>query len=197
MGANADALAKLPAAQVREMREGFQTLDRDSDGQVNREDVVDMLTNLGRSFPSRTSYGQTADQPIVGQEASPSTVSQFFPPGAPQSLSMPSFLHTLSSLLGPLSSQQELVNAFAAFDDDDSGQIDVGELRDALLHTSVESGERPLSEREVNQVMGGFKGRREFARGVGAGQRGEVFRYQDFIANVMGNESSEKAEQGN
>ena len=52
MSANADALAKLPAAQVREMREGFQTLDRDSDGQVNREDVVDMLTNLGRSFPS-------------------------------------------------------------------------------------------------------------------------------------------------
>ena len=108
---------------------------------------------------------------------------------------MPSFLHTLSSLLGPMSSQQELVNAFAAFDDDDSGQIDVSELRDALLHTSVEPGERPLSEREVNQVMGGFKGRREFARGVGAGQRGEVFRYQDFVANVMGIESSEKAEQ--
>lgn len=51
MGANADALAKLPGAQVREMREGFQTLDRDSDGQVNREDVVDMLTNLGWLFP--------------------------------------------------------------------------------------------------------------------------------------------------
>lgn len=47
LGANADALAKLPPAQVREMREGFQILDRDSDGHVNREDVVDMLTNLG------------------------------------------------------------------------------------------------------------------------------------------------------
>ena len=46
-GANADALAKLPPAQVREMREAFQILDRDSDGHVNREDVVDMLTNLG------------------------------------------------------------------------------------------------------------------------------------------------------
>ena len=45
--ANVDALAKLPPAQVREMREGFQILDRDSDGHVNREDVVDMLTNLG------------------------------------------------------------------------------------------------------------------------------------------------------
>ena len=42
-----DALARLPPAQVKEMREGFQILDRDSDGQVTRDDVVDMLTNLG------------------------------------------------------------------------------------------------------------------------------------------------------
>jgi Ca2+-binding EF-hand superfamily protein len=47
-----DALAKLPAAQVREMRDGFQILDRDNDGRVTREDVVDMLSNLGiRSLP--------------------------------------------------------------------------------------------------------------------------------------------------
>ena len=46
-GVNADALAKLPPAQVREMREAFQVLDRDGDGLVGREDVVDMLTNLG------------------------------------------------------------------------------------------------------------------------------------------------------
>ena len=46
-GSNGDALARLPPAQVKEMREGFQILDRDSDGQVTRDDVVDMLTNLG------------------------------------------------------------------------------------------------------------------------------------------------------
>ena len=43
-----DALARLPPAQVREMREGFEILDRDNDGQVNREDVVDVLTSLGQ-----------------------------------------------------------------------------------------------------------------------------------------------------
>jgi Ca2+-binding EF-hand superfamily protein len=42
------ALSKLQPAQVRELREGFQILDRDSDGQVNREDVADMLTQLGK-----------------------------------------------------------------------------------------------------------------------------------------------------
>lgn len=42
-----DSLAKLAPAQVRELREGFQNLDRDSDGVVGRDDVVDMLTQLG------------------------------------------------------------------------------------------------------------------------------------------------------
>lgn len=49
---NGDALSKLPASQVREMREGFQILDRDNDGLVNRDDVVDMLTNLGNMTSS-------------------------------------------------------------------------------------------------------------------------------------------------
>lgn len=43
-----DALAKLPPSQVREMREAFQILDRDSDGRVNKDDVSDVLTNLGK-----------------------------------------------------------------------------------------------------------------------------------------------------
>ena len=42
-----NSLSKLQPAQVRELREGFQILDRDSDGHVGREDVADMLTQLG------------------------------------------------------------------------------------------------------------------------------------------------------
>ncbi|KAJ2967762.1 hypothetical protein NUW58_g10372 [Xylaria curta] len=41
------ALSQLQPAQVRVLRDGFQIMDRDSDGVVNREDVVDMLTQLG------------------------------------------------------------------------------------------------------------------------------------------------------
>lgn len=43
-----EALSKLPAEQLREMREAFQVLDRDNDGQVNREDVSEVLLNLGQ-----------------------------------------------------------------------------------------------------------------------------------------------------
>lgn len=42
-----NSLSKLQPAQVRELREGFQILDRDSDGLIGREDVLDMLNQLG------------------------------------------------------------------------------------------------------------------------------------------------------
>ncbi|KAL8750477.1 MAG: hypothetical protein Q9184_006414 [Pyrenodesmia sp. 2 TL-2023] len=178
MALGADALAKLPPAQVREMREGFQVLDRDNDGMVTKEDVVDMLTNLG-------------------QDASPQVVSQFFPPGQPQTLTMPAFMNSLSTLLAPFSSAQELSNAFAAFDEDDSGQIDVNELRDALLHTSLEPGDRAMTEREIDQIVNEYAGRRAFGKGMGGtGARGQVFRYQEFMGSIMGGaEAAQKGEE--
>lgn len=130
-----------------------------------------------------------------GQDSSASAVSQFFPPGKPQTINMPSFLNTLSILLTPLSSQQELLNAFAAFDEDDSGQIDVKELKDALLHTSPEAGERAMTEREIEKVLEGFTGRRAFGKGMGHGARGEVFRYPEFTASIMGSVDGDQKEQ--
>ncbi|RDW71137.1 hypothetical protein BP6252_07700 [Coleophoma cylindrospora] len=167
-----NALGKLQPAQVRELREGFQVLDRDSDGQVGREDVADMLNQLG--LPSGSS-----------------DLSLFFPPGSSQTIPLPTFLNSIANLLASLSPSSELLSAFSAFDDDDSGQIDLVELRDALLHTAPEPGETPLTDREVDRVMSGFTGRRAFSKhSVGSvGKRGEVFKYQEFVASVAGGAS--------
>jgi len=168
-----DALGQLPPAQLREMREAFQVLDRDNDGSVNRDDVADVLMNLG-------------------QDSSSAVLSQFFPPGGPQSINLPTFLNTLSILLAPLSSQQELLNALSAFDDHDDSQIDVAELRDALVHTSPEAGDAPLSEKDIDEVLNGFTGRRAFeaksarASSLNSVKRGEVFRYQEFVSSLTG-----------
>lgn len=101
-----------------------------------------------------------------------------------------SFLTHLSSLLISLSPSTELIAAFSAFDDDDSGQIDVKELRDALLHTTpLETGERALSVEELEMVLGGFSGRRAFGGGKSLGStkgRGDVFRYREFVGSVIG-----------
>ncbi|MCJ1403326.1 hypothetical protein MMC11_006549 [Xylographa trunciseda] len=165
---NNDALSRLPQAQVREMREAFQILDRDSDGQVNRDDVVDMLGSLGL-------------------DTSGPSLTPFFPPSRPSTLALPTYLSTLSNLLAPLSAPSELLAAFSAFDDDDSGQIDVSELRDALLHTSPETGEKAMTDREVDAVVDGWVGRRAFGKGLTAGGikgKGEVFRYRDWVGNL-------------
>lgn len=127
----------------------------------------------------------------LGQDSSSAATSQYFPAGGPQAMNLPTFLNTLSTLLAPLSSQKELLNAFAAFDDDDSGQVDVAELRDALLHTNPEAGESPLTEKEIDEVLSGFTGRRTFGgkgRGAGLGgvKRGDVFRYQEFVGSILG-----------
>ncbi|KAF7562006.1 hypothetical protein G7046_g2134 [Stylonectria norvegica] len=164
------ALSQLQPAQVRTLRDGFQILDRDCDGVVNREDVADMLTQLG--LP-----------------ASASDVSQFFPPSASQTIALAAFLNSLAEALAALSPSAELLSAFSAFDDDDSGQVDLAELRDALLQTAPESGERALTAMEVDKVMNGFTGRRAFNRNMNAhlgAKRGEVFRYQEFVNSVMG-----------
>ncbi|KAI9681460.1 MAG: hypothetical protein M1817_002744 [Caeruleum heppii] len=169
----ANAMSKLNPAQLRELREAFQILDRDSDGQVGREDVVDMLKTLG-------------------QDSSPPTVSTFFPPGVAQTISMPQFLTQLSTLLAPISPAEELMSAFSAFDEDDSGQIDLGDLRDALLNTAPEAGEgRLLTEGEVDRILAQFQSRKTFGKKGGA--RGEVFRYQDFVAAVRGNQGKGSA----
>ncbi|KAK2050503.1 EF-hand [Colletotrichum somersetense] len=171
-----NALSHLQPAQVRQLREGFEILDRDGDGVINREDVADMLSQLG--LPS-----------------SASDVSQFFPPSAAQTMTMATFLNSLATMLASLSPQPELLSAFSAFDDDDSGQIDLAELRDALLHTAPEPGERPLTEAEVEKVIEGFTGKRAFNRHMqgGLGSRREVFRYQDFVNSIMGTNTASEA----
>ncbi|KAI9370373.1 hypothetical protein BJX61DRAFT_98427 [Aspergillus egyptiacus] len=176
MAATSDAAAMLSPAQLREIREAFQVLDRDNDGLVDKEDVADVLTNVGQDT---------------------SSLSQFFPPGGPSTINFPTFLNTLSQLLSPLSSKQELTNALAAFDEDDSGQIDVDELRDALLNTAPDDGEQPLTGREINEILSGFTGRRVFGgrsgKTQGSGKRGEVLRYQEFVDTLTGGAENAQA----
>jgi Ca2+-binding EF-hand superfamily protein len=103
-------------------------------------------------------------------------------------MNMALFLNSLATSLAALSPSSELLSAFSAFDDDDSGQIDLAELRDALLHTAPEPGEKALTAAEIDKVMTGFTGRRAFSKSktAGLGKRGEVFKYHDFVNSVVG-----------
>lgn len=123
--------------------------------------------------------------------SNPSDLAPFFPPSTPPTLTLPAYLNSLASLLASLSPPSELLSAFSAFDEDDSGQVDFAELRDTLLQTAPEAGVEPLNELEIGRVMGEFTGRRAFGKqtGGGMGKRGEVFKYQEFVSNIAGGAS--------
>lgn len=173
-----DDLAKLPPTLLHSLRESFSVLDSNSTGTINPASVAETLQSLGLST---------------------NEMSQLFPPGQPQQISLPQYLNSLATALVNISPQQELLNAFSAFDDDDSGQIDVAELRRALMATPPEPGERALSERDIDEALKGFTGRRILGKsGVGlsglkgigtpAGRQknGDVFRYHEFVSNLSG-----------
>lgn len=187
---NGNALSHLQPAQVRTLRDGFQILDRDCDGVVNGEDVADMLNQLG-TWQRVYALGMKHTNRLLraGLPNSPSDVAQFFPSSRQQTIALAAFLNSLAEVLAALSPSAELVSAFSAFDDDDSGQVDWAELREAVLRTAPEPGERVPTAAEVDKIMGGFTGRRAFNRNINAqlgAKRGEVFKYQDFVSSIMG-----------
>lgn len=107
-------------------------------------------------------------------------------------MTLAAFLNSLATGLAAMSPSAELLSAFSAFDDDDSGQVDLAELRDALLQTAPEPGERNLTAAEVERIMAGFSGRRAFSKSMnnGLSKRGEVFKYQEFVNSIMGGNGS-------
>jgi Ca2+-binding EF-hand superfamily protein len=153
------------------MRESFEVLDSSNTGTISSASVASMLEQMG-------------------MDNSASSLKDFFPPNGPSQLNLARYLDTLSAPLSELSHPDELIAAFEAFDVDDSGQIDVMELRQALLQTAPERGEEMirLSEREVDGILGEFSSRRAFGgKGVNVKKsKGEVFRYRDFMAGITG-----------
>ncbi|KAF2717631.1 EF-hand [Polychaeton citri CBS 116435] len=180
----------LPPALLRSMRESFEVLDSNNSGQISSASLLPLLEQL--SLPTDAAH-----------------LSAFFPPHASHSvqpLNLARYLDLLSGPLANLSRPEELEAAFSAFDKDDSGQIDVDELREAMMRTAPEPGEEDwrLGGAEVETVMREFTGRRVWGgrrgfgggmgKGSGGGSGGEVFRYRDFMASVSGGGAMDQAQ---
>jgi len=166
----ASAYTSLPPALLHALRSSFEILDPSATGSITPQALPETLEQIGLPAP-------TASQ-----------LASHFPHPHNNGLNLATYLDTLSSPLAQLSPPEELLAAFAAFDIDDSGQIDARELREALLNTGPEPGEEDyrMSERDVDGILGEFVGRRAFgAKGLNAAKgKGEVFRYRDFMANL-------------
>ena len=119
----------------------------------------------------------------LGLDTSPSALATYLPPGS-STFNLASFLTVLSTHLSQLAPEQELLAAFEAFDENDDGVVDVGELKAALGGV----GER-MSEREVEDVVRGFTRRGGLRKGE---KRGEVFSYRQFVETLAGKGQDEE-----
>ncbi|CUS09252.1 unnamed protein product, partial [Tuber aestivum] len=160
------AFTQLSSMQIQELKESFQMLDKDGDGIIGREDLGAMLGSL------------------VGQDPTPTMINAHLS-SVPTPFNLASYLTHLSQHLSLLTPGPDLLSAFAAFDDNDDGTIDVAELTESL--TSM--GER-MSEADIERALKGFTKRRALGRGQTHG--GDVFRYRDFVDVLSGKEEEKE-----
>jgi Ca2+-binding EF-hand superfamily protein len=176
----ASAYTSLPPPLLHALRSSFEILDPSATGSITPSTLPETLEAIGLPAPK------------------PAQLIAHFPPPHTAGLNLATYLDTLSAPLAQLSPPDELLAAFAAFDIDDSGQIDARELREALLKTGPEPGEEDyrMSEQDIDGVLSEFVGRRAFgAKGMNAAKgKGEVFRYRDFMGNLSGGGGGQEQE---
>ncbi|KAF2863459.1 hypothetical protein K470DRAFT_298101 [Piedraia hortae CBS 480.64] len=153
LGGSGGGYTNLPPPLLRSMRECFSVLDSENTGTLTPERIKPILEQMG-------------------MDSSPSSIKEFFPPGAPQEVNLARYLDFLAGAMGGVSETEELLAAFEAFDEFDEGVVEVGELKGALLR------EGQLGERGVDAVLNEFNGRKGLKR--------EVFRYRDFMVGIKG-----------
>ncbi|KAK3683048.1 hypothetical protein LTR37_020612 [Vermiconidia calcicola] len=163
------AYKNVPPPLLHTLRESFEVLDSTNTGTLTSASVASMLEQMGMPH-------------------NPSDIRDFFPPNAPSQFNLARYLDMLSAPISELSPPEELMAAFGAFDVDDSGQIDLSELRRALVDTAPENRGDGLSEGEIEGILGEFSGRRAFgAKGTNVAKgKGEVFRYREFMGSIIG-----------
>ncbi|GAA6001243.1 uncharacterized protein JCM10292_006974 [Rhodotorula paludigena] len=134
---SSSAYQLFDAAQVQTFREAFNLIDQDNDGVISESDLKGLLTSLG-------------------QQPSPAHLSSLLssrPPNADPSLpagqlNFTSFVTLMASHLSALDPEHEMLEAFASFDETNSGFVKADEMRDWLRA----EGDR-MSDEEVDALL--------------------------------------------
>jgi len=163
-------------------------LDKDGDGTINTADLTSMLTSLGPSPDSPCPlshslptlhciiphiYRYETKYIYIGLDNSSSTIKQMLSL-VPSPLDFPAFLTHLTVLSQSVSPRDDIIGAFTAFDESDSGYVDYEELKSALLG----SGTMRMTAEEVDAVVGASVER--------GGRRRGMVAYARFCDAVLG-----------
>ncbi|PBK76695.1 related to Myosin regulatory light chain 2-A, smooth muscle isoform [Armillaria ostoyae] len=125
------------APQIQQFKEAFQLIDHDKDGWVGESDLKEIFGSLGIQPSPEMMQELLLSRPgetIVGERGVNFTM----------------FLTMMSERLFEFDPEQELVEAFECFDENDSGLVKVEEMRKWLS----ELGDR-MDDREIDRLLKG------------------------------------------
>ncbi|KAJ8294405.1 Myosin regulatory light polypeptide 9 [Rhodotorula toruloides] len=149
------------AKQVQVFREAFSLIDQDNDGVISEADLRGLLASLGAfALFAPPALSELASEPVLsrlkGQQPSPQLIHSLLhaqplsapPSSTPLPINFTTFVTLLASHLSPLSPEQEMLEAFACFDESNEGFVRGKEVREWLGG----SGDR-MSEKEIDRLL--------------------------------------------
>lgn len=99
-------------AQIQEFKEAFNVIDQNRDGFIDKDDLIEMLTSLGKNPTDQ--FLET----MVGE--------------APGPINFTMFLTLFGEKLNGTDPEDVILNAFACFDDKHAGSINEDRLREVM-----------------------------------------------------------------
>jgi Ca2+-binding EF-hand superfamily protein len=111
--ATSNVFAMFDQAQIQEFKEAFNMIDQNRDGFIDKDDLHDMLASLGKN-PHDAYLEQMISE-------------------APGPINFTMFLTMFGEKLNGTDPEDVIKNAFALFDDENTGYIDEERLRELLI----------------------------------------------------------------
>ncbi|KAM0788948.1 hypothetical protein ACM66B_003023 [Microbotryomycetes sp. NB124-2] len=132
--------AVFDAQQIQTFKEAFNFFDQDGDGWITRSDLKSLLTSLGENPSPERISALLAARPTTGDR------SLF--QSADERLNFTMFVTMMSEHLSTMDPEQELLEAFATFDEGNRGLIRPADLRKCLMTEG-----NCMTEDEVNRLL--------------------------------------------
>ncbi|KIR99591.1 myosin regulatory light chain, invertebrate [Cryptococcus deuterogattii 2001/935-1] len=130
--------------QIKQFKEAFTMIDQDGDGRVTESDLREMLSNLGQTPTPELLHSLLTSRPGGSATAQSKSVNPS------DGVNFTQFLSMMGERLIQLDPEQDLVDAFACFDDGDKGYVDVKTMRKYL----GELGDR-MEDWEIERLFSG------------------------------------------
>ncbi|KAE8542575.1 hypothetical protein D1P53_001355 [Cryptococcus gattii VGV] len=130
--------------QIKQFKEAFTMIDQDGDGRVTESDLREMLSNLGQTPTPELLHSLLTSRPGGSATAQCKSVNPS------DGVNFTQFLSMMGERLIQLDPEQDLVDAFACFDDGDKGYVDVKTMRKYL----GELGDR-MEDWEIERLFSG------------------------------------------